>query len=80
MPDDDLLREREAFGAAVRKLRRDRYLSQDHVERAGGLARSQVGAIERADKDVQLSTLIRLARGLDLPLSEVVLAYERRAV
>jgi transcriptional regulator with XRE-family HTH domain len=75
MPDD-LDERRAAFGLAVRRIRVGRFLSQDTVERRGGLARNQVGAIERAEKDVQLTSLLRLSDGLGVPLSEIVRAYE----
>lgn len=65
-----------AFGRAIRRLRRELDLSQDAVERRGGLGRNQVGAVERAEKDPQLSTVLGICDGLGVPLSEVVRRYE----
>jgi len=76
MPADDLHDHLVTFGRSVRRLRRELDLSQDAVERRGGMVRSHVGMIERAERDVQFTSLVRLARGLGVPLSEIVRRYE----
>ena len=52
---------RKALGQRVRALRAKRKWSQEDLAHESGLARSFTGAIERGEKDLRLSTLIKLA-------------------
>lgn len=45
----------------VRALRSKRGWSQEELAHQSGLARSFTGAIERAEKDLRLSTLVKIA-------------------
>jgi len=69
--------ERRALGRAVRELRARRWLSQEALGFRSGLHRNYVGALERGDMNPTFGTLLRVRRGLDLPLSEVLAVYER---
>jgi transcriptional regulator with XRE-family HTH domain len=66
-----------ALGAAVRELRARRGLSQEWLGFKAELHRNYIGAIERGQINPTLRTLMRLADGLAVPLSELVLLYER---
>jgi transcriptional regulator with XRE-family HTH domain len=66
-----------ALGAAVRETRARRGMSQEGLGYAAGIHRNYVGAIERGEVNSTFSTVLRLARGLALPLSALVLIYER---
>lgn len=66
---DDLLLE---FGARVRELRRAQGLTQVGLAEISGLNRVTIAKIETGQLDVQLSTLDRLAAGLDLPVSDLL--------
>jgi transcriptional regulator with XRE-family HTH domain len=66
-----------ALGQAVRELRARRGLSQEWLGFRAGLHRNYVGAIERGEINPTLRTLTPLMGGLMLPLSELVLLYER---
>jgi transcriptional regulator with XRE-family HTH domain len=68
-----------AFGRAVRRARRDRDLSQETLAQAAGLAAKHVSEIERANRDVRLTTLLQLAAGLGLSGTELMALYERQA-
>jgi len=72
-PPDEHLR---AFGRTIRRIRRERELSQEAVASAGGVHPNQVGRLERGTADVCISTLLRVVAGLGVPLSEVARAYE----
>lgn len=76
MPDPDprLL----ALGRAVRKMRRDQDLSQEALAHLASIHPNIVGRLEGGVRDVRVSTLMRLADGLGVPLSEVVRVYEQR--
>lgn len=69
--------ERTLLGLAVRRMRRDRDLSQETVGRAGGLHRNYVGAIERGEVNPAFGVMLKVARGLGAPLSAIVEHYER---
>jgi DNA-binding XRE family transcriptional regulator len=66
-----------ALGAAVRELRARRGLSQEELGFRAGLHRNYVGAIERGEINPTFRVLLKAACGLHLPLSDLVLLYER---
>lgn len=72
---DDELR---ALAAAIREIRARQQLSQEGVAAAGGVGRKYVGQIERAEITPSFAALIGIARGLEVPLSEIVRVYEER--
>ena len=69
--------EQIALGRAVHELRARRGLSQEELGFESGLHRNYVGTIERGEQNVTFRLLVRLARGLDLPLSELIRIFER---
>jgi transcriptional regulator with XRE-family HTH domain len=74
-PPDEQLRE---LGRTIRRMRRERELSQEAVADAAGVHPNQVGRLERGTADVYTSTMLRIVAGLGVPLSEVARAYEER--
>lgn len=60
------------LGERVRRLREQRGWSQEGFAHEGGLGRSFAGAIERGEKDIRLSTLIKLAKVLGVTLSQLL--------
>jgi transcriptional regulator with XRE-family HTH domain len=60
------------LGERVRQLREARGWSQEGFAHEGGLGRSFAGAIERGEKDIRLSTLLKLARALGVSLSQLL--------
>ena len=71
-PDPRLVR----FGEVIRRRRVLRKLTQDVLAERSGLTRVHVGYAERADKDVQLTTMFRLAEGLEMTPGELWAAYD----
>jgi transcriptional regulator with XRE-family HTH domain len=69
-----------ALGRAVRELRARRGLSQEELGFCSRLHRNYVGAIERGEINPTFRILIALARGLALPLSELLVVFERHVV
>jgi len=53
-------------------------LSQEGLGFHTGLHRNYVGALERGETNPTFSTLLRLARGIDINLSELITLYEQR--
>lgn len=68
----------QAFGDALRDLRRERGLSQEAAALACGVDRAYFGKIERADKTPTLTTLWRIADGFETQPSDVLRRAERR--
>lgn len=76
MPDPDL----RAFGAAVRKRRRELGWSQEEYAERCGLHRTYIGGIERGERNVPLKNIIVLAVTLRVHPAELVrsIAVEHR--
>lgn len=68
--------EREALlrkiGGAIQKRRRAIGLSQDKFADRIEMHRAYFGAIERGEKNLELGTLLRVAKGLKARLSELL--------
>lgn len=60
------------FGRTIRRMRRERDLSQHALAGAAGLAEKHVSEIERANREPKLTTILKLAKGLDVPPGELV--------
>jgi transcriptional regulator with XRE-family HTH domain len=61
-----------AFGLAMRVRRARRGLSQDGLGSNAGLHRNYLGAVERAEVNPSLMTIGRIARGLRVPLTDLM--------
>jgi transcriptional regulator with XRE-family HTH domain len=70
--------ELRALAAAVREIRARQQLSQERVAGRGGVGRKYVGQIERGEIVPSFAALVALAKGLSVPLSELVRVYEER--
>lgn len=55
------------FAGNVRRLRRERGLSQEELAEAAGVHRTYVGMIERGEKNVTIYNIERIAIALDVP-------------
>jgi transcriptional regulator with XRE-family HTH domain len=68
----DLMTARKNLGMRVRELREKRKWSQEDLAHESGLARSFTGAIERGEKDLRMSTLIKLANTFNISLAQLL--------
>lgn len=66
-----------ALGRAVRELRARRQLSQEALGWRGDLHRNYVGAVEHGEVNPTFRVLLKLGRGLSVPLSELIYFFER---
>ena len=64
----DINKVKSQLGKRVRELRGQRKWSQEELAHQSGLARSFTGAIERGEKDIRLSTLLKLANTFGIPV------------
>ncbi len=78
-PIDGSRSPQHALGAAVRQLRYRLVISQEDLGFRAGLHRNYVGAIERGEINPTFSTLLSVARGLDVPLPQLITLYEKHA-
>jgi transcriptional regulator with XRE-family HTH domain len=62
----------EKFGEKVREERLKKGLSQEELAARAGVHRTYIGMIERAEKNITLESIQKIARALDLPLDELM--------
>jgi XRE family transcriptional regulator, fatty acid utilization regulator len=62
----------DRLGRNVLRIRTERGLTQEQVADAGGLALSDVGRIERGQRDPGVRVLMRLARGLGANVADLL--------
>jgi transcriptional regulator with XRE-family HTH domain len=60
---DEILR---LFGERLRELRTERNLSQERLAELAGLDRNYIGQIERAERNVALVNIVRIAKALEV--------------
>lgn len=63
---------RKQFAANLRATRDKLGLSQEEVGFRCGLHPTEISRLERAVREPRLSTMVRLARALDIQISELV--------
>jgi len=66
-----------ALGRAVEELRREAGLTQEGLADRIESEFPAIGAVERGTSNPTFTSLLRLARGLDVDLSELVARFER---
>jgi transcriptional regulator with XRE-family HTH domain len=64
--------EAEIFGAALKRWREKRGLTQDGLSHAAGIASSYVSQLERGEKVAGLTIILKLARALEITLGELL--------
>jgi transcriptional regulator with XRE-family HTH domain len=59
------------FGKQLRRLRKERHLSQEKLAEKCDFHRNQIGRIERAEQTVSFDGMLQLSHGLAVPPSEI---------
>ncbi|MFK5975747.1 MAG: helix-turn-helix transcriptional regulator [Sulfurovum sp.] len=59
------------FGKNISKLRKERGLSQEELAFKSGLHRTHIGMIERAERNITLLNIQKLANGLEMSIDEL---------
>ncbi len=62
----------QKFAENLRAVRADVGMSQETLGAKAGLHRTEVSLLERAERDPRLATIVKLARGLSVPVSELI--------
>ncbi|MFN0214035.1 MAG: helix-turn-helix domain-containing protein [Saprospiraceae bacterium] len=60
------------FGERVRDLRKERGLSQEQLAFKADLHRTYIGMIERAEKNITLVNIEKIATAFDIPVSKLL--------
>lgn len=63
-----------ALGAALRRIRLEKSISQEKLALMAEVDRSYVGRVERGDNNVAILTLSRLAHALGVSMAELMKA------
>jgi transcriptional regulator with XRE-family HTH domain len=61
----------QALGDAIRAIRSEQGLTQEAFAIRAGIDRSYYGALERGEFNMTVDTLVAVAKGLNVPSSEV---------
>ena len=60
-----------AFGRKVQALRKERKLSQEQLADMAGVHRTYIGMIERAEKNITLCNIERIAKALEVNIKDL---------
>ena len=60
------------IGNRIRQLRKERGLSQEKLGYESGLHYTHIGSIERGEKNWSIDTLIKIAKGLNVDLFDLL--------
>ncbi len=60
-----------AFGDKVRELRKEKGLSQEELSYKADLHRTYIGMIERAEKNITLTNIEKIAKALDVDIKKL---------
>lgn len=63
-----------AFGAAVRRMRKERGISQEELALKCDIDRSYMGSIERGEQNSGLLHIARISKALNLRIAELMTA------
>lgn len=61
-----------ALGAAIRRVRKSKGLSQEELAQMAGLDRSYLGGVERGESSIALVPLLRVAAALDTTVATLM--------
>jgi transcriptional regulator with XRE-family HTH domain len=64
------------FAQNLRRLREDAGFTQEALSRATKIHAAEISRLERGVRDPQLRTLVRLARGLSVSVTELLAGVE----
>ena len=60
------------FGNRVREIRKEKNLSQEELSFKADLHRTYIGMIERAEKNITLINIDKIAKALDVEIKELL--------
>lgn len=60
------------FGNNVQKYRKAQEISQEKLAELAGVHRTYIGMIERAEKNITLCNMEKIAKALNIPISRLL--------
>ena len=60
------------FGERVREIRKEKELSQEELANKADLHRTYIGMIERAEKNITLINIEKIANALEVNIKELI--------
>ncbi|TRZ50708.1 XRE family transcriptional regulator [bacterium] len=63
---------RKKLGIRIRKIRESLGISQEELGYRAGVHRTYIGAIERAEQNVSIDNIHKIARALKVPADELL--------
>jgi len=67
------------MGKLIKRLRKEKGLSQEIVSGLAGIGRSHLAMIETGNKNANVETLWNISKAMDMPLSRLFAIYETSA-
>ena len=64
------------FGERVREIRKEKGLSQEELAHKADLHRTYIGMIERAEKNITLINIDKIAKALEVEIKELLAIYD----
>ena len=61
-----------AFGNKVREIRKDKNISQEELAFKANLHRTYIGMIERAEKNITLINIEKIAKALEVDIKKLL--------
>lgn len=61
----------KTFGQHIQFLRKQQGISQEELAFKSGFHRTYIGMIERGERNISLSNLVKLARGLNMNIKDL---------
>ena len=62
----------EIFGGNVQKYRKERQVSQEKLAELAGVHRTYIGMIERAEKNITLCNMEKIAKALGVEIKDLL--------
>ncbi len=62
----------QIFGSNVQKYRKERQISQEKLAELAGLHRTYIGMIERAEKNITLCNIEKIAKALNIEIKDLL--------
>jgi transcriptional regulator with XRE-family HTH domain len=63
----------EIFGENVQKYRKEQQLSQEKLAEIAGVHRTYIGMIERAEKNITLRNMEKIAKALKVEIKDLLM-------
>lgn len=63
---------RQKFGSQVRRLRKERSMSQEELAASSDLDRTYIGGVERGERNISIVNIQKIAKALEVQLKELM--------